>query len=241
MIVKYILTKLTIVYNMAMNKQLIIFDLDGTLIDSALDLAMAVNYMLETLNRDTFDENIIRGWVGNGAQTLVKRALVGQRDINQDIDEVLFNNALKIFLDYYAKHLAVKTKMYEGVESTLKDLHNNNFRLAIVTNKPYDFVEPILNQLNILSLFEIFIGGDSLDVKKPDPAPLEYVANKLDVDINNCMMVGDSKNDILAAKACNMDSIAVTYGYNYGEDIAIYKPTFKVDNFSDILEILKGK
>jgi len=233
--------KPTIVYNDVMNKQLIIFDLDGTLIDSALDLAIAVNYMLETLNRDSFDEAIIRGWVGNGAQTLVKRALVGQREVNQDLDEVLLNNALKIFLDYYAKNLAVKTKMYAGVEFTLKELYNNGFRLAIVTNKPYNFVEPILNQLNILNLFEIFIGGDSLDTKKPDPAPLKYVATKLDVDIHNCIMVGDSKNDILAAHACDMHNIAVTYGYNYGEDIAIYKPTFKVDNFSDILEILKGK
>jgi len=240
MIVKYILTKPTILYNGVMNKQLIIFDLDGTLIDSALDLAMAVNYMLETLNRDTFDEDIIRGWVGNGAQTLVKRALAGQRDINQDIDEKLFNNALKIFLDYYAKNLAVKTKMYDGVESTLRALHSDNYRLAIVTNKPYDFVEPILNQLNILNLFELYLGGDSLDLKKPDPAPLEYVANKLGVDIKHCTMIGDSKNDILAAKACDMKSIAVTYGYNYGEDIAIYKPTFKVDSFSDILEILKS-
>ncbi len=243
MIVKYILTKLTILYNTVMkleNKELILFDLDGTLIDSALDLAQAVNYTLETIGRDTFDESTIRNWVGNGAQTLVKRGLVGQRDIeNITFDDDLFENALKIFLDYYSKHLAVKTQMYPNVKETLEVLHKDGYRLAIITNKPYDFIKPILDGLGIENLFELYIGGDSLDVKKPDPMPLTYVANKLDVSLEKCVMVGDSKNDILAAKSASIDSIGVTYGYNYGQSIEVFNPTIVVEGFGQIKQILK--
>lgn len=223
------------------NKELILFDLDGTLIDSALDLAQAVNFTLQTLDKNIFDENEIRNWVGNGAQTLVKRALCGQRDIeNIDIDNNLFEKALKIFLDYYEKNLAVKTKMYPNVELTLKDLHTKGYKLVIITNKPFAFIKPILDELNITELFEMYIGGDSLEKKKPDPMPLNYIANKFNVAIENCVMIGDSKNDILAAKNANMESIGVTYGYNYGQSITIFEPTFVVEDFGEIQNILLG-
>jgi phosphoglycolate phosphatase len=88
-------------------------------------------------------------------------------------------------------------------------------------------------------LFEYYIGGDSLPVKKPDPAPLLHVCKKLNVNVDQCVMVGDSKNDIIAAKAASMQSIGVTYGYNYGEDIATYKPDVVVDDFIEILEVIR--
>ena len=220
------------------NKKAILFDLDGTLIDSAPDLAVAVNHMLHTLNRATFSEDIIRFWVGNGAQVLVKRALSGQSEIDENLDPILFEKALEIFLTFYAQNLAVTTVTYPNVPSTLKTLKEAGYRLAIVTNKPFDFVAPILKGLNLDGLFELHLGGDSLPQKKPDPAPLLYVCDKLGVTVDRCVMVGDSKNDILAANTVRMQSIGVSYGYNYGEDISVYNPNVVVNNFGDILKFL---
>ena len=220
------------------NKKVILFDLDGTLIDSAPDLAVAVNHMLRTLNRATFSEDIIRFWVGNGAQVLVKRALSGQSEIDENLDPILFEKALEIFLTFYAQNLAVTTVTYPNVPTTLHTLKEAGYRLAIVTNKPFDFVAPILKGLNLDGLFELHLGGDSLPQKKPDPAPLLYVCDKLGVTVDRCVMVGDSKNDILAANTAKMQSIGVSYGYNYGEDISVYNPNVVVNNFGDILKFL---
>ena len=219
------------------NKELILFDLDGTLIDSVPDLANALNHTLKSLGKDSFDQDIIRRWVGNGAATLVKRGLSGEVTIDSDIDEKLFSDALKIFLDYYSTNLANETILYPDVFDTLNELKNKGYRLAIITNKPFDFIKPILDTFNITDIFEDFIGGDSLDLKKPDPTPLLFMCDKLGVDIKNTVMVGDSKNDIIAANSANMDSIALTYGYNYSEDIKVHNPTIVFDHFRKIKEV----
>jgi len=219
------------------NKKLLIFDLDGTLINSALDLALAVNYMLETLERATFSEDIIHGWVGNGALTLIKRALSGCRTVDENLDEAYVEKALKIFLDYYAKNLCNATVPYPHVIRTLRTL-KEKYTLAIVTNKPFAFVSPILKGLEMDGLFALILGGDSLSEKKPHPMPLLHVCEKLSVSIEASVMIGDSKNDILSANACGMDSVGVTYGYNYGEDIGVHKPTVILDDFSELLELL---
>ena len=221
-----------------LNKKLLIFDLDGTLIDSVPDLAKAVNFTLNSLNIDTFSEDTIREWVGNGAQTLVKRALSGDTIISNNINEDLFNKALNIFLDYYSNHLCDSTTLYKNVKDTLTTLKQNGYILTIVTNKPFDFIKPILEALNIEELFEYYIGADSLDIKKPSPKPLLHVCKKLNIDYSNTVIIGDSKNDILAAKSANIESIAVSYGYNYNEHISTYNPDIVVDNFEYILKYL---
>ena len=219
------------------NKKLLIFDLDGTLINSALDLALAVNYMLKTLEEDTFSEDIIHGWVGNGALTLVKRALSASRTVDETLNDDYVQKALKIFLDYYEENLCNATVPYPHVISTLKTL-KEKYTLAIVTNKPFAFVSPILKGLEMDGLFELILGGDSLSEKKPHPMPLLHVCEKLSISVEASVMVGDSKNDILAANACGMDSVGVTYGYNYGEDIGVHKPTVILDDFGELLEVL---
>ncbi|MEN8304432.1 MAG: phosphoglycolate phosphatase [Campylobacterota bacterium] len=223
---------------MFIEKELLLFDLDGTLIDSAPDLALSVNYMLRTINHNEFSEEVIDSWVGNGAQTLVKRALSGNKTVDENIDSDLFDKSLSIFLEYYKNNLCVKTTPYPDVKTTLQALKSDGYKLAIITNKPFDFIEPILKQLELDNLFELCIGGDSLSEKKPSPLPLQYMCGKFNIKARNTLMIGDSKNDILAAKAANIQSIAVSYGYNYGEDIRVYKPDFTVDNFSGILETL---
>lgn len=220
-------------------KKAIFFDLDGTLIDSVPDLALAVNEMLVQLGRKTFSEDTIRYWVGNGAQILVRRALLGERDIEgKQIDETFFEDALARFLSAYRKHLCEATRPYPHVPETLKTLKRRGYRLAIVTNKPEQFVSPILEGLGMADLFEAWLGGDSLPKKKPDPMPLLHLCETMDITVDDAVIVGDSKNDILAAKACGMDAIGVTYGYNYGEDIRIHEPSVVIEKFEELLNIL---
>jgi phosphoglycolate phosphatase len=220
------------------NKEALFFDLDGTLVDSVPDLALAVNHMLTTLDRPNYPEDIVRVWVGNGARKLVERALEHSHERHEPVEATLIDEALDIFLDFYAKNLAVTTLCYPEVISTLKNLQSADYRMVVVTNKPYAFVEPLLEGLGLHDFFEYWIGGDSLSVKKPEPDPLLHVCDKLDLDINSCVMIGDSKNDILAAKAAGMHSIGVTYGYNYGECISTYEPDAVVQSFNELHHVL---
>ena len=136
------------------------------------------------------------------------------------------------------KTYVLATVTYSNVPATLTRLKEMGYRLVIVTNKPFAFVEPILESLTLSGLFKLILGGDSLDKKKPDPLPLLHACEKMNVSAEQCVMVGDSKNDILAANAAGMQSIGVTYGYNYGEDIGLHNPTVKIDDFSELLELL---
>jgi len=218
-------------------KKLIIFDLDGTLIDSGDDLAFALNAMLHDLGCEPFCDSTIHHWVGNGAAMLVRRALSGGVSINAELDEALFEKALGIFLKHYETNVCVKTQCYEGVNATIDRLYKRHHTLAIVTNKPFAFVTPILKKLGLEDYFALILGGDSLSEKKPSPAPLLHVCEKLGFTRAETLMVGDSKNDILAANAADIESVAVSYGYNYGEDIASYKPTATVHNFGELLKL----
>ncbi|MCF6201783.1 MAG: phosphoglycolate phosphatase [Hydrogenimonas sp.] len=219
-------------------RELLIFDLDGTLVDSASDLAAAVNMMLKQLGKDSFEEDVVRGWVGNGARVLVKRALCGGVE-DEKMDEKLFKTAFELFMDAYSKNICVNTKLYPGVKVALAKLAEDGYRMAIATNKPSQFVRPILEALSIESFFEVVVGGDDLPEKKPHPAPLLNICERVGVNSDRALMVGDSKNDILAAKAAGMASIGVAYGYNYGEDIAIYEPDAVATSFLEILDMLK--
>ena len=218
------------------NKQVLIFDLDGTLVDSAPDLANAINEMLLELGRETFAQNIIRSWVGNGAQVLVERALSGSAVIDQNLALTLRQRALTVFLAKYRAAVCIDTTLYDGVMETITTLKQRDYRLAILTNKPLELVAPILEAFSLQDMFEIVLGGDSLPKRKPDPLPLNHLCHEMQVSNDSCVMIGDSKNDILAAKAAAMHSIGVTYGYNYGEDITVYQPEVVTDTFADLLQ-----
>ena len=224
---------------MIQEKNVLLFDLDGTLVDSAPDLALAVNKTLKDLGKKEVNQQTIHHWVGNGAKVLVERALSGSATINAQLDAALVEDALAIFLAHYQNCLCVKSALYEDVKEGLFTLKAAGFRLAIITNKPEEFIQPILKALAIDNVFELLIGGDTLAEKKPHPAPLNYALAQLNVSAKQCLMIGDSKNDILAAKAANIDSIGLTYGYNYGEDIRQYQPQWCFDTFNELLTLLK--
>lgn len=220
------------------DKSVLLFDLDGTLVDSVPDLALAVNQTLQQLNMATFDEGTIRNWVGNGALCLISRALSGNKHINENLSEALIKKALSLFLTNYHQCVCVKSALYTGVKETLLTLKEKGYRLAIITNKPEAFIQPLLQGLGLTNFFELTLGGDTLPERKPHPLPLLTASKQLGIAIEKCVMIGDSKNDILAAKAANMESIGLTYGYNYDENLAEHNPEYLFDHFNELLSVL---
>ncbi|MBP3946371.1 phosphoglycolate phosphatase [Psychrobacter sp. K31L] len=225
-----------------MDKQLLIFDFDGTLIDSVPDLADATNAMLTTLGKETYPIDSIRNWVGNGSRMLVERALVGKVEVLEgELTAEEADHAEQVFFDAYNNISGSKTVAYPDVDSGLKKLKDAGYILALVTNKPIRFVPKILQAFGWQDLFAEVLGGDSLPVKKPDPAPLLHVCNALNIDPEQAVMIGDSRNDILAGQNANMDTLGLSYGYNYGQDIRELNPTEAFDNFADLVDhLLQG-
>ncbi len=226
-----------------MNKQLLIFDFDGTLIDSVPDLADATNAMLTTLGKDTYPIETIRNWIGNGSRLLVERALVGKVEVAEGeltVEEA--DHAEQIFFEAYKNLSGSKTVAYPDVDNGLKKLHAAGYTLALVTNKPIRFVPKILQSFGWQDLFSEVMGGDSLAVKKPDPTPLLHVCEILNFSVDQAVMIGDSRNDMLAGQNANMDTLGLSYGYNYGQDIRVLNPTEAFDHFADLVAwIMKDK
>lgn len=219
------------------NKALIIFDFDGTLINSIPDLTLSLNRMLAFYHLPPLTIEQVTPFIGNGARPLVQRAIdFSTKDIVTS--KIEFEEAFQRYFKSYLENSCVETYAYPGVIDTLKYLKKKGYKLAICTNKPSVFIEPILKKLDIKEYFDYWIGEDSLPEKKPSASPLLYLAAQEKVDINQCLMVGDSKNDIYAAHNANIESVGVSYGYNYNEHIADYNPTLIIDNFSDLKDCL---
>lgn len=212
-----------------MNKSLIIFDLDGTLIDSAPDLAEAIDAMLAHFGAPRAGVRQVRNWVGNGSQTLVARALAWAM-----LPDTLLPHAHEVFLQKYAT-CHDKTQEYQGVSEGLQRLKEHGFTLALCTNKPARFLPDILAKMGWQDTFAHIIGGDSLPTKKPDPAPLLHICGALGVVPIQALMVGDSKNDIQAGKNAGMDTFALSYGYNYGKPISDSAPDGIFDDFGSLV------
>jgi phosphoglycolate phosphatase len=213
--------------------RLVMFDLDGTLIDSVPDLAEAVDRMLIELGRAPAGVEKVRDWVGNGARVLVRRALAGGLD-HAAVGEAETEQALARFLDIYADchHL---TALYPGVHELLEALSTAAVELAVVTNKPERFVAPLLEQVGLGGYFRWIIGGDTLAQQKPDPAALLQVMRLAGVEAAQSLFVGDSRNDVLAARAAAVPCVAVSYGYNHGRPIAEERPSLVVDSLAELL------
>ncbi len=218
-------------------KQLLMFDFDGTLIDSVPDLADAINAMLTKLGKPTYPVDTIRNWVGNGGRVLVERALVGEVDVVQgQLKDADIEQAEAVFFEAYNTISGGKTVAYPNVDAGLRQLKQAGFTLALVTNKPMRFVPKILQAFGWQDVFSEVLGGDSLPSKKPDPAPLLQVCQTLNILPAHAVMIGDSKNDILAGQNANIDTLALAYGYNYGEDIRDFNPTETFDDFQSLVD-----
>lgn len=186
----------------------ILFDLDGTLVDSAFDLHAATNHVLTHVGRKTVTIEQVRHMVGFGAKRLIELGLeaTGGRADHDAAD------LLPVFLDYYRAHIADGTVVFKGGVEMLKALKAKGFSLAVCTNKPIALTHPLLQALDIAQYFDAVTGGDSFEFKKPDPRHLTATAALLPGD-GPFLMVGDSINDIAAAQSAGAPSVAVDFGY----------------------------
>lgn len=220
--------------------KMMLFDLDGTLVHSAPDLALAINLMLKDLGMPPYLETSIMQWVGNGAPRLVKRALTG--DVDGEPPQDLYERALPLFFKHYEANLSNTSVVYDGVEQTLLTLQGAGIALACVTNKPGRFTDPLLEAMGLSAFFSVTVSGDTLTQKKPHPQPLLHACEKLGAPAQYVseygVMVGDSVNDILAARAIEMPVIAVDYGYAQGQDLQAAGADKVVSNLMDIIPLL---
>ncbi|MBL0011913.1 MAG: phosphoglycolate phosphatase [Nitrosomonas sp.] len=195
----------------------IMIDLDGTLLNTAEDLALSANLMLRDLGLPEQSTATIRSYIGKGIQKLVKRTLTGQLD--GEPDATLFEKALPIYEKHYANNLSVNTRPYPGVLEGIKAMRQAGFKLACITNKAEAFTLPLLRSTGLYDQFEIVLSGDSLPRKKPDPMPLTHICKHFDVQPHEALLIGDSLNDAIAARAAGCHVFCVTYGYNEGRNV----------------------
>jgi phosphoglycolate phosphatase len=215
--------------------RLILFDLDGTLVDSVRDLAWCGNEMLRSLDMPARDPEAARTWVGNGVERFVKRVLTD--DMDAEPDEHLFNAGLETFNRLYAQHVSDRSVVYPGVIDALQRLSALDLHLACVTNKPEPFTSELIAAMALDSYFELVVAGDTTARKKPDPMPLHYAADHFGLEYGECLMVGDSSNDVAAARAAGFAIACVPYGYNHGVSIRDSNPDLVVDSLMELAEM----
>ncbi|GMQ97300.1 MAG: phosphoglycolate phosphatase [Gammaproteobacteria bacterium] len=216
---------------------MLLIDVDGTLVDSVPDLAFCVDAMQHALGFSRHGEAKVRNWVGNGLERLVKRALTGEMETEPDA--ALYAKALPVFYDLYRHNISQRSVLYPGVREGLEYLKLEGYKLGSVTNKAERFTVPLLGDLGIDQYFSLIVSGDTLEKKKPDPAPLLYAADQLGVKPADAMMIGDSISDVKAARAADFQIICVSYGYNHGQDIRIAEPDAIIDSLAQLRNLLE--
>lgn len=192
---------------------LVIFDLDGTLVDSAGDIAEALNRTLQDWQLARVPETTVLTWIGDGVRRLVEQAFSAAGS-EVDLDAVMPG-----FMVHYTDCLLRSPRLYDGVQEALQQLHARGVTLAICTNKPSALVPPLLEHLGIANAFALVLGGDSLPQRKPSGEPLRHIAAHFGYGAADCLMVGDSLTDYRAAQDAGMPVALVRYGYPRGLDL----------------------
>lgn len=216
--------------------KVVMFDLDGTLLDTAPQIAEAANRMLVALGKPMLPQAQITTYIGEGVQNLIKRCLVGS--MHGEPSEQEFARAQPLYHGFYEAN-ATDSKAFAGVLSALQQLRKQGYRLACVTNKPEKFTLPLLQHAGLADFFEIVVSGDTLPKKKPDPLPLLHICQKLGTLPAEALMVGDSETDIQAAHAAGCFVVTVPYGYNQGRAIDVATVDATVQQLTEVVNLLE--
>ena len=214
----------------------IVIDLDGTLLHTAPELVASANGMLRDLGRPAVSQDLLTSYIGNGVSWLVKRALTG--DMHAEPVANLYEQALPIFEQHY-NELLLQSKPFEGVITGLDALQAAGFRLGCITNKVKRYTEPLLEGLGLAHYFEIVLSGDSLPEKKPHPLPLLHAAKFFGVPVEQVLLIGDSLNDTVAARAAGCPVVCVPYGYNHGEPVDKLDLDAVIDTLPDVIKLIQ--
>ena len=209
----------------------ILFDLDGTLIDTAPDMGGALNNLLLEEGHEPLSLDTIRPLVSQGGLVLTRLGFAG-KVAEQEIEPLR-----QRFLQHYHAHVADESRLFDGYAEILDELEARSIRWGIVTNKPEWLTHPLLEQLDLAQRCGVVIGGDTLAQRKPHPLPLQVAAERLGVNCNNCIFVGDDERDIIAGKAANMKTLVAAYGYiEDAASIEAWEADGLIDQPHDLLE-----
>ena len=207
--------------------ELYIFDLDGTLLDSGKDIALAANYAFEKLNLKTFSEEEIISKVGYGAKKLIE-------DLIPEYPQEIKDKALEYYKEFYYSNPVIYSKLYDGAEETLKKLKELSKKVAVVTNKYEALSTEILKKLNVIDYIDLVVGADTTSEKKPHPLPVFYTLEKLKSDKDKSIIIGDSETDVLTGKNAGIKTALVLQGYG-NKDLALsLNPDYVLDSLKFI-------
>ncbi|OGP21605.1 MAG: phosphoglycolate phosphatase [Deltaproteobacteria bacterium GWA2_55_10] len=215
-----------------MDAELIIFDLDGTLIDSSQDIAWCANQTLVSMGYSEREAREIVGHIGWGVKPLLEKLMPGE-------DDARISEARLKFLDIYGSHLVVNTYLYPGVEETIGHFMRSGKKMAVVTNKPFGLAERILDIMNLKGFFQAVLGGDSLQNKKPHPEPIEKVIKDLGALPQRTVVVGDSPVDCEAGKAAGAFTIGASYGFRGRGELEAAGCDVIIDDFPSLRKTLR--
>jgi phosphoglycolate phosphatase len=213
----------------------IIFDLDGTLVDSALDLSATLNHLLKIHDRPEVPLSKVRQMVGQGAKALI---IKGFSETGHTPDDKKLSILFNEFIEYYKENISAKTIVFPSVIKTLEELKDLNIKMAVCTNKPLELSNKLLQNLGLADYFSAVTGGDSFKYLKPDPRHILSTLDILDADPQYAIMIGDSSNDIIAAKAANIASIAVTFGYT-DRHVSEFHPNQIIDHYEEFITAMQ--
>ena len=203
--------------NFPISIKAVVIDLDGTLLDTAPDLAHAAELMMAELGMPCPSLATIQTYIGNGVSRLVKRVLTGKMDAEPEAG--LFDRALPIYHKHYGKHVADQSRPFAGVVEGLRAMKAAGFHLACITNKAAQFTHPLLKATGLTGFFELILSGDALPRRKPDPLPLQHACETFGIQPHELLLIGDSLNDTQAARAAGCPVFCVPYGYNRGRPV----------------------
>ena len=207
----------------------LVFDLDGTLIDSKMDLVNSVNATLREMKREALPEDLVASYVGSGAPVLIRRALGG----NPSEEEL--KRALAFFLMHYEEHKLDQTRLYPGVAGTLAEL--KSLPMSVLTNKPEKISVRILEGLGVAQYFRSIYGGNSFETKKPDPLGARQILGEFNAAAHEAAMVGDSEVDVQTARNAGMPSVIVNFGFGT-HDRAAHPADLYLDRFEELLGLV---
>lgn len=212
--------------------ELLVFDLDGTLVDSEIDLANSVNATLIKIGRKPLSVELIASYIGQGVTVLISRSLGG------DAPRELVEQATEIFLEYYRQHMLDNTATYPGVREALGELHGR--KMAVLTNKPVRFSRDMLKGLGLADRFLQIYGGNSFETKKPDPFGLNRLMEENGSMASTTLMIGDSVTDVLAGRNAGAWTCGVTYGIGAATFDEV-PPDVRIDDLRELPKLLNGK
>lgn len=214
----------------------ILFDLDGTLVDSAQDLYLALNHILHLSGRPEMRLEQVRNMVGSGARAMIIQGFseTGTLPPHDEIDQLL-----KLFLDFHMDHMSGEEILFPGVKEMILQLAEMKVPLGLCTNKSLRLTHKLMHKIGLTDYFTAIVGGDSFDYQKPDPRHLTSTLDMMDCPKDRAIMVGDSGNDIIPAQKAAMPVIAVSFGYTH-TPVADFNPDMIIDHFDDFFKALKA-